>query len=523
MNTLVIKSALKRSIGLSLIITITACGLNPHNAETGQHYTLPEAKSTVYEKAMSQYGLMQNIYDVRIDASGRDDNQDYSLRVMVKNIADVTGASIGSQYEIPQNVTEMVRSTLNSIGGRILYVPFDSGMMDSLKGLDYTDFRMKKVPDVILSGGITEFDRSLVTEGESIDLGIDIIKKGGIEGSDQVKTSISGITLDFNLEDFQNQVGIPKMQAIYNIKVHKSTREDSIGFTIKSATFGARGDIKRIQGRHEAVRMIIQLSMLQILGRYQKLPYWMLVPGASRDEVVMEQVLNDFYRLPENEKVKKEQEYLYLHGYGVSVTGQMDNSTQAALDDFTHKAKLSEFTSYTSDTRGKVYLALFESVPIGADTLRMRNNINSNVAITPTVSAHTKLSPSSIQTGNVSISTDKTEYRIGDTMRLGFSVSKPMYVRIIVVNSKGEISTLLPNDYQQSNFLQPNVNYTIPPQNANFSLDIGLPVGTDKIHAIASDTPISAQSIIVTSSGALSSNTIAKYPVHSTIHYTIRK
>jgi hypothetical protein len=525
MNINVIKNRLKISTCLLLVISVPACGLNPHNAAIDNNETLPEIKTTVYDDAIAHYGMMQNIYDVRRDASTRDDKTDYTLRVMVKDIADVTGTAGASQYEIPQNVTEMVNSTLNGIGGRILYIPFDAAMMANLKNLSYSDFALKKVPDVIISGGITEFDRGLVTKGESTDLGFEIGKNYGLEGSDQIKASLSSITLDFNLIDFKTQTGIPKMQAINSVKVHKSTREDSIGFTIKSATFGAKGDIKTVQGRHAAVRLIVQLSMLQILGRYQKLPYWTLLPGADRDDVVINQVLNDFYDLPESSKIKKEQEYLYLHGYGVSVTGQMDTATQNALDEFSKKSKLNEFAKYTADTQGRAYLALFESVPVDADALRRRKSINSNAAFTPVQLPTPRVAESqaSTQTGSVRIFTDKNSYRIGQAMKVSFTVDKPMYIRVVVVNSKGEISTLLPNDYQPSDLLQPNITYAIPPQNADFSLDIGLPIGTDKIHAIASQNPIPAQDIVLTSSGELSPKTIARYPVHATTKYAIQR
>jgi len=56
--------------------------------------------------------------------------------------------------------------------------------------------------------------------------------------------------------------GIPKMQAINTIKSHKAVKENAIGFTLLSSSFGLQGTVKKIQGRHAAIRLLVQLSML---------------------------------------------------------------------------------------------------------------------------------------------------------------------------------------------------------------------------------------------------------------------
>lgn len=519
--------SLKNLFSFLFVISVAACGLNPHNADLDDNETLPETKTSVYDKAIRNYGMMQKIFDIRRDTASRDDKTDYTLRVMVKNIQDNTGTAGATQYEIPQNVTEMVQSTLNAIGGRILYVPYDPEMMANLANLNYSNFADKKVPDVIMSGGITEFDRGLVTKGESTDFGIDLGKEGGAEFSDQIKASLSSITLDFNLIDFKTQTGIPRMQSIISVKVHKAAREDSIGFTIKSATFGAKGEIKRVQGRHASVRLIIQVSMLQILGRYQKLPYWTLLPGSERDDVVIEEVLNDFYAMSANERIYKVQEYLYLHGYGVNVNGQMDSTTQSALSNFASKHKLAG-----TDITQEIYLILFETVPVSHEALQRRSTINAmnlsghTVALPPPTVVQTTsqqiVTPAAPTVGAIQLSTSKTRYRIGEAMVIHYSVDRPLYVRMIVVNSKGEVTTLLPNDYQPSNQLKANIDYTTPPPNSGINLEVGEPLGTDKIYAIASENPIPAEDIKLTSGGDLDLRKMSKYPVHTSVQYTIR-
>jgi hypothetical protein len=510
-----------RLISLSLIIA--GCGLNPQNADIGLDETLPEAKVTVYQKAIDQLGLMSSIYT------------DAPLKIMTKDIMDNTGTSTGTSFEIPRDITEMVKSTLNSIGGNVLYIPYETEFMLNTANTGYSDYGDKILPKVILSGGITEFDRGLVTKGDGSDVDIAMGKEYGINFSDNEKSSLASVTLDFNLIDFKTFTGIPRIQAVNGIKVHKATREDSIGFTIKSVTFGARGEIKKVQGRHAAVRLLVQLSMLQIVGRYQKLPYWKLIPGAEPDDVVIDQVLADFYALTKPQQIAKTQELLYLHGYNVTPNGQLDGATQTALQDFAQKRNLSSNT-----IEQKLYLALYENVPVTASTRQRRKNLTTGVVqsvvaeapvtIKESAQPSTQAQPDvkSVQQtsavkpkGALNLSTDKPDYKIGDKLQIKFSVTEPMYVRMVVINSKGNIDTLFPNPYQSDNYCKPGKQYNIPSPKADFSLDIGGPTGTDKIRAIASNKPIPANALVFNKEGQFDDSKMAEYQVRAAVDYTI--
>ena len=498
-----------------LPMLLGGCGLSPQNADIGLSETLPEAKVTVYQKAINQLGLMTTVYT------------NNPMKIMAKEIVDNTGTSVATSAEIPRDITEMVKSTLNGIGGNVLYIPYEPEFMQNTVITGYSEYAEKILPQVILSGGITEFDRGLVTKGDSLDFDIEIGNEYGLNFSDQNKASLASVTLDFNLIDFKTFAGIPRIQAINGIKLNKSVKEDSIGFTIKSATFGAKGEIKKVQGRHAAVRLLVQLSMLQLIGRYQKLPYWQLIPGAIRDELVIDQVLADYYAMTRPQQLAKMQEFLYLHGYEVVPNGQLDSSTQTAIQSFVQKQGLG-----STELNQELYLALFENVPINAATRQRRKNLDNPEMFTAANYAPLNLPVPATQplvvansgnaTGTLNLTTDKAEYRIGEPLKINFSVSEPMYVRIVVINSKGQIDTVFPNVYQSDNYCTPGKKYSIPSSGADFSLDIGGPAGVDKLRAVASKTPIPADAMYFTSDGQFDDSKMASYKVRAASDYVIR-
>ena len=484
---------------------ITSCGLNPQNADTDTNNTLPEAKATVYSNGIRKLGMLGDIFDRK------------KLNIMSKQISDNTGTSTSTGGEIPRNITEMINSTLNAIGGAIVFVPYDPDFIANAMNTGYSGFENKTIPHVVVSGGITEFDRGLVTKGDGSEIGFDVGEYGA-DFSDNNKGSLAQVTLDFNLLDFQKLAAIPRIQSINSIKLHKSTKEDTIAFTIKGVSFGANGKIKKVQGRHAAVRLLVQLSMIQLVGRYQKIPYWNLLPGMEPDEVVLDAIKIDFSEMTPAEQTQEIQTLLYLHNFSVDVTGQENPSTTQALQKFASKSGLA-----SPGINSRTYVKLFETVPINIETKIRRNGLGKtatrSVVIPPP--AKTPDSPA-ISKGDLKVWTNKKSYAIGEQMTVSFSVKQPMYVRIVWINSKGEISTLFPNPFQTDNYMKPGQTYQIPPVNAEFSVDIGAPAGVDKIRAVGNKNGVPADALFFTNSNDFDAEKMKDFPVRYSTEITIK-
>jgi len=85
--------------------------------------------------------------------------------------------------------------------------------------------------------------------------------------------------------------------------------------------------------------------------------------------------------------------------------------------------------------------------------------------------------------------TDKNQYSPGDTIEIFFEVSEPLYVQIIDVTPDGEVTIIYPNVYQPGRLCEPGRIYRIPPEKAEFSLEVTPPSGVDRLKALASSSP----------------------------------
>lgn len=511
-------------IGFGLFLP--SCRILPQNADLDLNITLPEPKKTIYQ-ATRKFGMMSLIY-------GTD-----AAYVMTKYVSDNTGASAATSYEIPRDVTEMVKSTLNAMGGNVVFVSFDPDFLGNSLNLGYSQFTDKIIPNVVISGGITEFDRGLLSRSDSAEIDL-TIEDHGLNFEDQTQGSLAQVTMDFNLLDFQTLAGIPRVQAINSIKLHKAVREDSIGFTISSVTevsIGAQGTIKKIQGRHAAVRLLVELSIVELIGKYLKIPYWRLLPNVAPDESVRDTILDNFSSWSNLDKTVVMQSYLHLYGYTVKLNGVLDEATESALLDFANKHGLN-----TVGIDEQSYLALFENIPLTREARNRRATmpelqieeppaqpeisqigeegevlqLETDAEGVDTATVIVATAPSEpIDTAKVSVWTDKKDYTIGDNMIVNFSVDQDRYVRILLIDSAGNISNLFPNDNQSDSYCKAGITYQVPPTSSDFALTISLPRGKDKIRAVASTNVIKDEVLYFTQNGDFNGTEMRGFPVRA--------
>ena len=198
---------------LLLIGTLVGCtSMAPKSEQLQLPTEAPVLRETSFSTALTQLGIQSVIYGDKL------------LKIQCREIEDATGTAYFTGGEIPRSITIMVKSALNAIGGRVIYIPFWPDYVSGIKVSGYPVSKQKAIPDVILSGGITEFDRGLETidrtrnfDAETADflngpeffdnktIGLDYAKK---DTSNKAK-----IAIDFNLVSYKALCGIPRMQA----------------------------------------------------------------------------------------------------------------------------------------------------------------------------------------------------------------------------------------------------------------------------------------------------------------------
>lgn len=333
---------------------VSCQSMDPRNVDIEIPETAPAVKITSFTEALPKLGLMTQIYSTD------------QMNIQSNDIGDRTGASASTGSEIPRDITEMLKTTLNSIGGNVIYIPYDPAFIQNQQVTGYSTFENKLIPDIVLSGGITEFDRGLATRGENTDVDLEAEIKSipdflpskniGVRAADEAKAGLARITLDFNLLDFRTLAGIPKMNAVNTMEVLKGVAAKELGVSLAGQNFGLKGTIKKVQGRHAAVRLLVELSMIQIVGKYTVIPYWRLLgEDALPDPVVTDTLARAYASMNQAEATSMVQQWLFIYGHDVPLTGELEEKTKKALavvdPDFDPSSN-----KISSDTFVKVYV-----------------------------------------------------------------------------------------------------------------------------------------------------------------------
>jgi hypothetical protein len=345
--------------------------MDPRNVDVHLETTPPREKITSYTESLSNLGLMTEIYGTE------------KILIQSNPIGDRTGSSKATGGEIPRDITEMMKSSLNSVGGNVVYIPYDPAFIQNQMVTGYSNFQEKLIPNVVLSGGITEFDRGLATKSENTDfsLGYEFkdlsddfpSKDVDFRIGDAAKRGLARITLDFNLLDFRTMSGLSKMTAVNTMEVHKAVNEKELAISILGPTFGLKGNIKKVQGRHAAVRLLVELSTIQIVGKYLVVPYWrVLGEDAEDDKTVRDMITAFYYSQDEAGRVSNVKTWLYLYGYDVPLLGGMDSVTQQALQQVDNSYR-PEGNKISVETFTKVYT----NIPITQKALGRRKMLAS--------------------------------------------------------------------------------------------------------------------------------------------------
>ena len=319
------KPKIKMGIFLILMLLLGGCSMTPRLTQKEKNQFLqspiPYAKATAYSDALGHLGIMLEAY-----------NHPSQLYVIQgRHVINKTACK-----NLPLDITDMMKTAVNKVGGNVRYTKFDPDYMIGEVQTGNPNLQ-RKLPIVVLEGAITECDENLDSSGFGVDA--DVMFGGGSTETDvgaggDKEVARSRIALDLHLMDYATQTLIPRKQTAIAVDVWSLDKSYNFGFQVNGSGLGLDGRRKITQGKHDAVRILVELSTLQLLGRLFEVPYWRCIPGAEPDPVVIKMVRKDFENVSSETQISTIQALLKRHGYQLTVTGKIDRKTLAAIDQY---------------------------------------------------------------------------------------------------------------------------------------------------------------------------------------------
>lgn len=202
--------------------------------------------------------------------------------------------------------------------------------------------KKRKIPQFYFRGAITQVDADTVND--KINLSLDLtnaphaptIHGGALKTANpSISRRVSIVSVDMHLVSYPDKVVLAGGSVANSMVVTNKTFGTGSSGLIKLTGYNMAISFNRVESIGQAVRNLVELGVIELIGRHAKLPYWQCLniePTSQKLENLKRQI---FTVNPKPISISKAQHMLGILGYlQVSPTGIMDQRTHAAVAKF---------------------------------------------------------------------------------------------------------------------------------------------------------------------------------------------
>ena len=218
------------------------------------------------------------------------------------------------------------------------------------------------LPQLTVSTAITTYDKALISRGKKANVGL-ILPWGGIQGPDveaETDHAISRLTIDMVVFDNPSQLAKPFAQSTVEIKLPRDLRQVNAAMGVYVLSLGGSFIEKKVAGAGLALRTMVGLAVVQMLGRRFRLPYTRCLDTPMQDPLLEQRILDHFVALSPPAQGKAIRELLRGYGERVPPQGPWDAMIDARLTQLRQRHAL----GWQQGNRARVYLAVYTNLPL---------------------------------------------------------------------------------------------------------------------------------------------------------------
>jgi hypothetical protein len=374
-------------------------------------------------------------------------------------------------------------------------------------------------PNYYVRGAITQLDSNVLQSSASAGVsipGLDLAVNG-----DQI---VSVVSIDLNVGKLVTRQILPGISASNSIAVVQAGKGADIGGLIGKAGLSLSVSLNKSEGFHQAVRNLIELSTIEILGKLTRVPYWQCLSIESTNPNFRTEARGWFDTMNEPERQRFVSTALVRTGY---LPGGSDGSDAGFSDavaryqadnDLVPNGRI-DFDLYyrmlAQDARrkGSTTGTASASAAAGAATGAAMGGatgaaapgaiapgavppgaVPPGVADTGVAASAVAVPPPSAEPPQLVLSTPRgprPSYRVGDTMALAVQPTQDAYVYCYYQDSAGTVARIFPNRFQPDPFLHAGTRIEIPPEGRrSFAIRFDKAGGHEAVACLGADREV---------------------------------
>ena len=311
---------LRVSIALACLVLTAGCVTNPDKATT-----LVQPKTPI-AKTLTNFSQAKRCMDKLFQDAGIS-----GLPITSDNIRDAT-------QTVNLSTEDMIITAIDDMSSRSKAFSYFtiSGPGSSANTIQaiYTNpaqLNPATVPDMFIRGSISQSDNSVVADSAGGAVTVPWVSIGA--DKEQVADTIS---IDLQVVGMRTYSVIQGVTTSNTITIVSQAEGKNARGLINSGSFGAGLSVslssRQREGRSQAVRTLMEYSLIELLGKLTAVPYTRCLELPSTDPRSMQFARDLYDQLTPEERIKRVQEALRRIGiYSGPVDGRLSSSLQAAV------------------------------------------------------------------------------------------------------------------------------------------------------------------------------------------------
>ena len=449
------KRKLRRCAAAALLL-LGACHPRPETSFDAQQ------PRTAAVRNIGNFSEALRCMDDMLAAHGKRD-----IFITTAGIPDATGL-------IAAGTKEMFISAVSRMSARsnaFRFVDYDITQLDVQVLSELVGLRGDFVaPSYYIRGAITQLDSSVLSSSQSAGISLARLDLG--VSSDQV---VSVVSMDLNVGKLTTRQILPGLSANNSIAVVRSGRGADVGGLIGKAGLSFSVSLDKSEGFAQAVRNLVELSAIEVLGKLAQVPYWECLSIEPTNPAFRTEARQWFDLMLPGDRTRFVEAALTRSGH--LQPGSRD--LPAAIARYQAEADLVP--------SGRVDFELYYRL-LASNPARGRG---AGTPVAAAVPPPEPAAPPAAAAPRLLLATTRGQprFRVGDSMTIRLQPSGDAYVYCYYQDAEGEISRIYPNRFQPDAFIAGQAQVQVPPAGA-FSIRFETAGAPEQVACLAADREV---------------------------------
>lgn len=422
-----------------------------------------QAPKTAANKTITSFTPALRCMDRLFAAHGKQ-----GIGITTAGIPDSTGKVEAGTKDMLINAINRMVTTSEAFE----YIDYDATQIDL--NVLFEDMKSvaqeRPLPSYYIRGAITQLDDNATDSQVGAGIALPFADFGVSE--DQ---RVSMLSLDMSVGDTVRRTILPGVSASNTIAVVRSGTSGDAGGKIGKAGLSFNISLGQSEGLHAAVRSLVELTLIEVLGKLANVPYWKCLQVEKTNPLMMQNA-NDWYAAMDSaERVSFFQRKLAGLGY---YQGPTDGRESGALSDAI--ARFQSRNELIADGRMNfdLYYALLDDETALAPAAGV-----TQAGYTARPEDQAPRAPVSL-----ALNTDRGDapvYAVGDAMSVVARPSQDAFLYCYYAGSDGTVARIYPNRFRADPFVTAGTRVQVPERSSGFQLTMDQAGVTERVQCFA--------------------------------------